>query len=288
MLNIIVNPNACRGKNKGLLQAVKDRLEQEGVPFAVYETHGTGDGREIARTLSLAGETLLIAMGGDGTLNEVLCGIVEPEKVTLGLIPAGTGNDFAAAANIPEGLAALDLILNGEAKYTDYLECNDGMRSINIAGLGIDVDILERCERMKGSDKSKYFRALLRSLISFRALKITITADGKTEEHRALLAAACNGVQFGGGIKICPPAVIDDGKMDLIVIDCPGRIKLPYYLVKLKKGKVLSLSPAHRILCEEAVIEPERKGRAQYDGELKGADALTAKIVHAKLKMFRG
>ena len=286
MLHIIANPNAKRGK-KSCLSAVEERLEARGAEYEFYFSERRGHAAELAAEISRAGEGVLVAMGGDGTLNEVVCGM-QNFDVPLGLIPAGTGNDFAEAAGIPYGAKAVGL-LDTAPKFTDFLECGNGRRSINIAGLGIDVDILERCEKKKhGSARSKYYRSLLAALLRYRGVDVEITADGKTETRHALIAAACNGTQFGGGIKFCPPAVLDDGKLDLVYVDQPARIKLPYYLTKLKAGKILSLAPAHHLLCEEVRIVPAKRGSVQYDGEIFPADELHARIVTGKLKMYRG
>lgn len=287
MLHIIVNPKAKSGK-KSCFAAVEARLKERGAEYRFYFSERRGHAAELAAEISRGGEGTVVAMGGDGTLNEVVCGM-ENFSVPLGLIPAGTGNDFADAAHIPYGAGAVDLILDTAPKPTDYLECGNGRRSINIAGLGIDVDILERCEKKKhGSARSKYYRSLLASLLHYRGIDIEVTADGKTEKFHALIAGACNGSQFGGGIKFCPPAVLDDGKLDLVVIDQPARVKIPYYLTKLKAGKILSLALAHHLLCEEVRIVPAAKSSAQYDGEVFPAEELFARIVTGKLKMFRG
>ncbi len=287
MLHIIANPNAKQGK-KSCLAAVEARLQARGAAYKFYFSGRRGHAAELAGEISRAGEGVLVAMGGDGTLNEVVCGM-ENFDVPLGLIPAGTGNDFAEAAKIPYGADAVDLLLDSEPKFTDFLECGNGRRSINIAGLGIDVDILERCEKKKhGSARSKYYRSLLASLIRYHGVDVEITADGVTERRHALIAAACNGTQFGGGIKFCPPAVLDDGKLDLMYVDQPKAVTVPAYLMKLKKGKILSLPLTHHLLCEEVRIVPEKAGSAQYDGELFPAEELYARVVTGKLKMYRG
>lgn len=290
MLNLITTPKALKKKGKKILASVEARLKKEGVEYRVFVTERKGHATEIARTLTQEeGETLLVVMGGDGTINEVLNGISRPEDCILGLIPAGTGNDFASFASVPHGSSALDLILNGEAKFTDYIQFDDGRRTMNIAGIGMDVDILSRCERGKFfHGKIKYFISLIASLIKYRGLKVRVTAGDFCEEHNTLIAAVCNGAQFGGGIPICPPAVIDDGKMELIVIDSPKRSKLPWALIKLMKGKILTLPIAKRITCERAEILPETACTAQYDGELFEASVLRAEIVTGKLRIFRG
>lgn len=289
MLNFIVNPNALKGKQEKFLKKAKERLNLAGAEYRFFFSEKKGGIGKYARSLTEAGQTHIVAVGGDGTLNEVLCNIADPEKTVLGLIPAGTGNDFAKAAKIPFGIKALDLILDTEPQYTDYIECGQGVRSMNIAGLGIDVDILERCAKKKhGTDKGKYFRSLLSSLAHYHGLNLEVTANGETRQYKALIAAVCNGSQFGGGIRICPPAVIDDGKLELVVAECPKRSQIPFALIKLMRGKVLKLPIAHRLSCEEVKITAETPQTVQCDGELFPMDGLTARVVSKKLRMFRG
>ncbi len=287
-LHIIANPNAKHGK-KSCFAQVEARLKERGADYTLCFSERRGHLTELARQISAAGEGILVAMGGDGTLNETVCGMENFEKVPLALIPAGTGNDFAEAAGVPWGAAAVDFILDGSPKPTDFLECSDGRRSINIAGLGIDVDILMRCERKKhGSARGKYYRSLLASLMHYRGANLTITAEGKTERVHALIAAACNGRQFGGGIQFCPPALLDDGKLDLVYVDQPPRIQVPRYLFKLNSGRILEIPFTHHLLCEEVRIVPDEPSSVQYDGEVFPARELSVRVVTGKLQMYRG
>ena len=285
MLHFIVNPHARNiAKVVGELKA---RLAETDAAWELFEGASREEMTAYVHKLTGEGERRIVAVGGDGTLNDVVNALSSPDGVELGLIPAGTGNDFAEAAGIPFGAAALDLILNGEPKETDYLDCG-AFRSINIAGLGIDVDVLERCYRMKrGSDRGKYFRALLSSLIHYRGQRVKVTADGAERELTVLIAVACNGTQFGGGIPIDPLARMDDGKIDLLLVELPKRWKIPFYLIKLMHGKAPSLPIVKRSLCEEVTIEQRDGEFVQLDGELIRSKVLTAKIVHGKLKVYR-
>lgn len=285
MLDIIVNPNTKHLKS--LLGEIADKLNAEKVPFDFHMGENKEQTRAIAGRLSESGPVKIVAVGGDGTVNDILCGITVPENVELGIIPVGTGNDFAEKAKIPTGLPALDLILHSPSKYTDYIDCGE-YKSLNIAGLGIDVDILERCYRMKGDKRSKYFRSLLASLVSYKGQKIEVTVGGKTFFETAFIAAVCNGSQFGGGITICPPAVLDDGKLDLVVISCPKRSRILFELLALKRGKILDRPIAKHILCEEARIVQTEGKIVELDGELTEARSLNARVVSGKLRVFRG
>ena len=131
MYNFIYNPIAGKGRAQRFRAEIEPQLKARGVSFRFWETTAPRDAVRIAEELTVRGETDIVVMGGDGTVNEVLNGLDDPSKVRLGLIPCGSGNDFAAAIGIPrtpEG--SLDKILNGEAKPTDYLVCS-GVRGLN-------------------------------------------------------------------------------------------------------------------------------------------------------------
>ena len=286
MLNVIVNQQARRVKK--LVAKTEERLTAAGVAYRVFYTDKPGAAMKYARSLSAAGGTEFLVVGGDGTVNEVLSGLTDPAACTLAMLPAGTGNDFAAAAGIPVGLRALDLYFNGVPRPVDYIECGT-RRSMNIAGTGIDVEILRRCQRMKhGTNKGKYFRALVACLLRYRGTKVRVTVNGETREYTALIAAVCNGTRLGGGIPLCPPAKIDDGQLELIIVDCPPLRTLVPELVRLMRGKLLTRPIAHHIPCSGAVIEGEGNIFVQYDGEICEEGALNARIVSGALKFYRG
>ena len=286
MLNVIVNQQARRVKK--LVAKTEERLTAAGVAYRVFYTDKPGAAMKYARSLSAAGGTEFLVVGGDGTVNEVLSGLTDPAACTLAMLPAGTGNDFAAAAGIPVGLRALDLYFNGVPRPVDYIECGT-RRSMNIAGTGIDVEILRRCQRMKhGTNKGKYFRALVACLLRYRGTKVRVTVNGETREYTALIAAVCNGTRLGGGIPLCPPAKIDDGQLELVIVDCPPLRTLVPELVRLMRGKLLTRPIAHHIPCSGAVIEGEGNIFVQYDGEICEEGALNARVVSGALKLYRG
>ncbi len=284
MYHFIAKP--LKKKKARVFEKIEALLAQRHVEYQFHLTSRKGEARELAAEYSKGKGNVIVVIGGDGTLNDVLHGL-DPENAALGLIPTGTGNDFAASAKIPNGLGALELILSSEPKPTDYIAFSDGRKSLNIAGLGIDVDILKRCEKMKHFHaKSKYFLSLIKSLFTYRGCSVKVKYDDRDAEGNMLLAAVCNGKQFGGGIPICPPATIDDGMLDLVLVDCPKRLKIPVALIKLMRGKVLSLPFTHHARCKEVEFIPKTSFTAQYDGELYEAQSFRAKI-KTDLLMFR-
>ncbi len=285
---IIANPTSGKKKNgRKNLEALKNFFTARKAAFSVHETQAEKDATRIARELTQSGENELVVIGGDGTLHEVLNGIADPSVCNLGIVPSGTGNDFAERIGLPyDAEEAAKLILDGEAKPTDYIEVG-GVRCMNVAGVGMDVDVLERCRRGKMKGKIKYLMSLLQSLFAFKGYKIEIESDGKKETRDALIAAVCNGDRFGGGIRICPVADPADGKMNAVVVDCiGGKIQIIKAFMQLMKGKILSYPAASHFTCESVRFTPSLPCTVQLDGELYKNLPFEARI-RSGLKIYR-
>ena len=156
MIHIIVNPVSGKKKATKNLRIVERMLMERGIEYEIHATCEVHDGESIARRLSEQGETEFVVLGGDGTLHEVLNGLVDPSICTLGLIPSGTGNDFAGMLGLPlDAEKAMAIILKGQPQPIDYFKVGN-RRCMNVCGLGMDVDVLERCQRGKMKGKLKY------------------------------------------------------------------------------------------------------------------------------------
>ncbi len=290
MYHFIYNPIAGKGKSAQFRAALEARLKALGTPHAFYETKARRDAVEIARRLtSRGGEDLdIVAMGGDGTLNEVLNGLSDPARVRLGIIPCGSGNDFAAVAGIPDTPeGALDVLLNGEAKPTDYMDCS-GVRGINAIGTGIDVDILRRFNRMKRlRGSAAYLVSLIVTLVCYRARRFTEQIGDAVKPHRALIACAGNGQRIGGGIPICPEAVIDDGLVDIVIVDDISKPRIPAAFMKLMKRKILELPTTEFRRDSKLRIRSDGPMPIQIDGEIYEDLPFDMHVVSGALRVYR-
>lgn len=290
MFHIICNPIAGKGRVSRFRRAVEASILEKGAPFRFYETDGPGDALRTARRLTGdgSGDIDIVAMGGDGTLNEVLNGLEDPSRVRLGLIPCGSGNDFAAVAGIPvtpEG--ALDVLLNGEARYTDFLECG-GVRGINAIGTGIDVEILRRYNRMKLlKGPAAYLASLILTLRDYRAKRFTEVAGERRQPHNALIACVGNGRHIGGGITVCPEAVIDDGLMDIVIVDDIPRHRIPGAFVRLMKGQILNLPTTDFRRDSRLRLESREPIPIQIDGEIYENLPFDVRVVSGVLRVYR-
>lgn len=325
MLDIILNGKAGNGKALNEKNKIEKLLREKNVEHRFHFTAGRKDATKIARKLCLNGATDIIAMGGDGTANEVLNGLENLENVRFGIIPCGSGNDFADTVKIPlKPEKALEIILNESAKPTDYLVC-DGVRGLNVIGTGIDVEILERTEKNKVlKGKIKYMVSLIISLIKFKfydfklkfagdyeqekeqnllqtteskeaaATEITdVTAKKSNEKtgadaNRSALIVCCgNGRKIGGGIPICPEAIVDDGKMDFLIINRMKKSRIPHALVKLMKGKILTENFSDFSRVDKAVLQFEKTPAIQIDGEIYYDLNFDVHIEKGKLNLYR-
>ncbi len=287
MLNFIYNPTAGNGKCLKFKDVISAELTKRNIPHVFHKTFFKHHATEIAKQLTTAGCRDIIVLGGDGTLHEVLNGIEDPANVNLGLIPCGSGNDFASTACIPiDAIKALEIILSGSTRYVDYLECS-GVRGINVIGTGIDVDILKRCyssKILKG--KAKYLISTVISLIKYKCKKILVKTDSTCTDHECFIACAGNGKDFGGGIPIAPEADTEDGLIDFVLINSMKWYKKPITLLNLVSGKILKSKKAFFRRTTKAQIISKTKYPIEIDGEIYENLEFNVSIMHNKLRMF--
>ena len=288
MLHFIYNPIAGGGRAEQARRIIAPLLKD--VPHAFHATSGKGEASAIARRLTAeaSGDVDIIAMGGDGTLHEVLNGLEDPARVRLGLIPCGSGNDFAAAAGIPmDPAAVLEIILKGEARFTDYMECS-GVRGINAIGTGIDVDILRRYAKMKVlKGSAAYLASLLLTVVSYKPKRFSEVVGDVPEPHEALIACAANGQSFGGGIPIAPRAALDDGLMDVVIIDGIKKIAIPRAFIMLMKRRVLELRQTLFKRQPRLTVRPDAPMAIQIDGEIYEDLPFDVELIHGVLRFYR-
>lgn len=288
MLHLICNPTSGSGKAQKAADAVITKLNELNIPFEIHYSERKGHTAQIANELTSAGCTDIVVVGGDGTLHDVLNGLQDPKLVNLGLIACGSGNDFAGFAGIPKDpLAALDIILNGTTKPTDYLVCS-GVRGINVLGMGVDVDILKRCYKSKIlKGKFKYMISTLMSVFLYKYPHATVIADGKTSYHDCFIISCANGKRFGGGIVIAPEAVLDNGTIDFIIVNGMKWYHKPGALLKLAAGKILNIKQTEFVHATTVSAKFDTPCDVNIDGELYSDLALDVSIVPSGLNMYR-
>jgi len=269
----IVNPLSGAGATAGVAEArvalLASRLVAANRNGIVHLTERPLHAGEMAKAAVAAGARLVIAWGGDGTINEVGTALAGT-GVVLGIIPAGSGNGFASDLGIPfVPDAAIDVALNGRSRSVDAGEL-EGRLFFNIAGIGFDAVVAEQfnLRSIGRRGMGPYVQIGVRELFRYRAARYRIRLDGETFTTNALLIAFANGREYGNKIRLAPHAVLDDGKLEAMIVED----RTP--LSRLWAGRHLALGTADkagRILMrsiESALIETDGEMLYHLDGEI--------------------
>ncbi|MBQ4640979.1 MAG: YegS/Rv2252/BmrU family lipid kinase [Clostridia bacterium] len=288
MLYAILNPTAGNGQGKKTALLIEDALKKKNISAVFLETKGPGHATALAQKAAAEGADTVLAIGGDGTALEVARGLMGT-GCALGIIPAGTGNDFRKTLGIPKDpLQALETVLQKPALPTDTGLLN-GSTFLNEIGTGFDVAVLDYAEKAKKHCRGilPYLWGVLCALFRFRPIPVNVRIDdGPQEQKELFVIAAANGGIIGGGMAVAPDAKADDGLMDIVMVDSIRRYKLPLRLLGLLQGKILTFPETHFVRAKK--IEFSSPGmRLNVDGEIIAADKACALLQPGQLNIHR-
>jgi len=266
----IVNPIAGGGKKLDIITELQKFCKKHGMEFTVAMTHKPKEATELARRASEKYEAV-VAVGGDGTVNEVVNGI-SGTSAKLGILPIGAGNDYARMVGLSKNLKKdLKVLHKGTARAVDVGKVNDKYFFINAFGAGFDGEVSTRARKYLKLTNNffGYLITVLRTLMTYRFRKALITIDGKIVADRKIFLVACGiGTTYGGGFQIAPKAKIDDGLFDICIIDKTSRLKALWVIPKIMRGKHESLRIVHMHSGKEISIATNRRIASQLDGEI--------------------
>ena len=269
----ILNPVAGNGYSVQAMKKIEGILNALGAEYRIHETAFPGQATDIARSLQGNSEiSAVIAVGGDGTVTEVAAGLAGG-STAMGIIPAGTGNDFVKSVRIPKDPeTAMRFMLDRSARPVDTGTLNDEF-FLNVCGTGFDVTVLECADDKKKKHRglTPYFLGLLQAIRIFEPVDLQISHDGQSADGEYLICSVANGRFIGGGIPICPDANPSDGKLNLVMIRKVPRWKIPFYLPGLMLSHDLTFRITSHLLTESVTIRG--KGlRFNIDGEIRRID----------------
>lgn len=271
---VILNPAAGRGAWARAWPAVRAVLQDAGARVELAETARHGHAVELAGAAARAGWPAVVAMGGDGTVHEVVNGLLrasdgEAATAALGIVPAGSGNDFALLAGIARDPAeAARRIVSGAERRVDAGRVGDRWFT-NGVGVGLDARVAveaNRNRRLRGI--GIYLWALARVLRTFRPPVMRVEIDGEVIERPLTLATVGNGGRHGGGFWICPAARIDDGMLDVCVCDGLGTLRILRFLPKVLRGTHVGESCVHMRTARHVRITSDTPLPVHADGEI--------------------
>jgi diacylglycerol kinase (ATP) len=263
---VIFNPRARSQKGARVLRFIMNHANR----FSLFATNHAGEARELAARFATAGEPVVIAAGGDGTLNEVVSGLAG-SRTLLGVLPVGTMNVFAREMGIPfDSLErAFQVIERGFVREVDLFEAN-GSPFVQLAGVGFDAMVIEETswELKKLLGPLAYLVAAVKVLGEQPPKLEVICADGRREEGVAVLAG--NGSLYGGQFKFFPNAVNHDSKLDVLVYKEAGYRLVLDSLRGLAFGGIDLVASISYFQTEEFIVRADREVPVEVDGELSG------------------
>lgn len=308
-VGVILNPVAGGGRLKRYWPKIEAALKPHCSELTMRETEEAGDGERLSLAFAGQGCDLVIAAGGDGTASEAADGLMQARAetgrvVALGILPCGTGTDFARGLGLPrDPLEAVRRIVEAKPRAVDagrvsFVDDHGALASrhfINIASIGLSgaTDRAVNADKRKGRVSAKalfYWRTVV-EFLRYRFQNVRITMDeGEPFDARVALVAACNGRFFGAGMMIAPDAELADGQFDVVIVRASGKLRLLKDLRLLYGGRHRDHHAITISRCRKLMVEPldgaSNVPLVDVDGESPGRAPVTFEILPGAL-MFR-
>lgn len=293
---VIINPFARGGRTGKRWPQISELLKDAGLSFDHDFTEGVGHGIELAREAVAKGYELVIAVGGDGTVNEVVNGLVDEGgkgRATLGIISMGVGSDAVRSLGIPRDYAEACRLFSNFKRVTidlgavEYMRGNERVRRlfVNTAGLGFDAAVIEGTKRrlkiIRGT--VPYVVGLMTTLVTYRNKEAALSIDGVRQDERIFFVVVNNGRYFGGGMKIAPDADPCDGLLDVVIAGDAGKIEVLWFLPRVYRGTHVTHPKVRMYQAKSIEVNSSQRLLLQADGELLGEAPASFSVLPAAL-----
>lgn len=283
---LIVNPISGTSRKEGLEEKVVSYLGLHGIEVTPKRTTCAGDATRLAREGVEEGFDMVIAAGGDGTVNETANALCDT-GTAFGIIPCGSGNGLARHLGIPVDIrAALEIIAEGRTELCDHGVVN-GLNFFCTFGMGFDATVSHKFAESKHRGKLTYISNTFREYISYKPDEYVITANGRVITDRAFVVAVCNASQYGNNAYIAPQASITDGLLDVTIIHYGNLLSTALVGLDLMSGSIDHNMLIHTFRARSLSIERKNSGAVHVDGEpMEMGTSLSIECMPSSLRIF--
>lgn len=291
-LYLIYNPHGGLKKGKHILKKVLPIFQNAQKELTILESQYAGHVYDYAKELEFDGYEGICIIGGDGTMHEVINGMLQREDekmLPIGLITGGTGNSFMHDMNCLDPREAAKNIIRGTLKKIDVAKIETEQTtyySFNLIGWGVPTDSNIIAEKLRWLGGVRYSISAVLEVLKGKNRFAKIICDGKVFEDNYTFVIGCNTIHVGKGMKMAPKALVNDGKIDLIIVKKESRLKLLFLFPKLFKGTHIESPLVKYLQVKEFSIIPKTKNGLNIDGEMKGFTPAHVKIIKGKIKIF--
>ena len=295
---VIVNPVAGANSTRRKWPHISRLLKYVGLSFDYQYTEGVGHAIELAKTAAADGYRYVVAVGGDGTVNEIANGILhsnDASSMALGVISTGTGSDFARSIGIPRHYVSACSALTSSRRVlidvgvVEYKSKGQSLRRffVNAAGIGFDAAAVETTERLPKylGGTIPYLVGLLRTLFGYQNKSVVLRIGDKVEAARILSVVVANGSYFGGGMHVAPEASLNDNLLDVVVIGDVGKFELLKALPMVYKGTHGTHPKVSMEKAANITVESSERVLVHADGELLGEGPASFWLMPAALSI---
>ena len=290
--SLIVNPHGGVKSGLKILEMVKPFFEEADADLNIIETEYAGHARDIASEVPLDGFTGLCAIGGDGTMHEMVNGMMTRKdgmRIPIGLITGGTGNSFMHDLDCLDPVEAVQRILTNRTRKIDLFKAEAAGNlyfGFNIIGWGMPTDINLLAEKMRWLGGQRYNIASILEVLKFKTRLARIEIDGRNIVADFGFVIGCNTMYTGKGMKMAPLARLDDGLLDLLIVRKAGRIKLLRMFPKIFSGKHISDPIVEYRQVRKFSIYPEEQSTLNIDGEMLGSTPVKVEILSKEIEVL--
>ena len=293
-LLIVFNPNAAHGRSVRKLQAIRAKFESLGIQVDFKTTTHAGHGTEMVAITDLSSYDGLVAAGGDGTLFEVLNGLYKQPKsarIPLGLLPIGTGNAFARDLQLKPSAwsEAIDLLHRGRTRQVDvgHVRSADGdYHFLNIVGMGFSVDAGKSAQKLKFLGNAAYTLATLWQVLKLKSYPLVAELDKRRISSNNVFITISNTRFTGTHFLIAPDACIDDGLLDVTILEKLPRLRLLKLFPTIYEGRHVAYKEVHSYQASRINIQSPVSMLLGPDGEFRGRSPAEITCLHKDLTIF--
>ncbi len=300
---VIVNPVSGRGRGGRDWPRIAEMLDQAGISYTFNFSPARYEAIDLAESVVRMGYRKIIAVGGDGTMHEVLNGLwrqkdVPLEQLTVGVIPVGTGNDWVRHVGIPHDYKkAIDIITKGRVYQQDIIRARyrtpqgESERVVaNIAGIGLDAEVIKAVEadyKRGRKGRATYMKCLLQTVFRHRPQPFRITIDGIESDYPKMFTAAVGNNRFnGGGLEQLPCALSDDGLAEVMILRELSLGMVPRALWLLLQGRINEIPTVDNFRVRSISFESVEASPVELDGELVGKTRVDFDVIPRALRVI--
>jgi YegS/Rv2252/BmrU family lipid kinase len=290
---LTVNPHGGTKKGLQILNKIKPLFENANIELLIIETTFAGHAQALANQLPFDNISGFIGIGGDGTLHEIINGMLsrqDKKKIPIGLIPGGSGNSYMHDLKLTDPIAAAKAIINGKIKALDSAMINVNhitKYANNMIGWGLVTDVGVKAEEYRWLGTNRYTILSVLEVLKHKSRPATLIADGKKIDDDFTFIIACNSMHVGKGMKMAPKAKLDDGLIDLIVIKSgASRIRLLQVLPKLFDGSHINEPEVSYLQVSKFELIPSSNEKLNIDGEIIGRTPIKVEMIPNAFEMF--